>query len=127
MKEDSIHRTLRRLLANGPLTAMPRRPADAELLLRLASGRFDASRLYREDEVNQILEAWLATISAQYGIDHVSLRRYLVDMQFLLRDASGSTYKLNHARPVIRENVNPAEILAELQRERAARKRQHAA
>jgi hypothetical protein len=106
---------------------MPRRPADAELLLRLAAARFDGSRSYSEGEVNEILGAWLETISAPYGIDHVSLRRSLVDLQFLLRDSAGSTYRLSSAKPVIRSDVSPAEILADIQRERAARKRRHAA
>ena len=120
-------RILRRLLANGPLTAMPRRPADAELLLRLAAARFEAGTIYTEEQVNELLQAWLETISAPYGIDHVSLRRCLVDMQFVLRNASGSTYALNPGRDRRVAEVNPAEILADLQRERAMRKRQHAA
>ena len=120
-------KTLRRLLANGPLTAMPRRPADAELLLRLAAARFEAARTYTEEQINEVLQAWLETISAPYGIDHVSLRRYLVDMQFLLRDPSGSTYALNPGKDRRVVEADPAEILADIQRERAARKRRRAA
>jgi len=115
---------LKRLLANGPLTGYPTRRADQELLLRLASGRFDAGRAYSEREVNDILEAWLATFCAPFGIDHVSLRRYLVDARLLARDTAGSTYRL--IAPVGRVDAEPAQVLSDIQRERAERKRQHA-
>jgi hypothetical protein len=118
---------MRRLLANGPLTAMPTRPGDARLLLSLAAARFASDRAYREREINDVLQAWLKTFSAPYGIDHVSLRRYLVDAQFLLRNASGSTYKLNPQKAGSVVDIDPAQVLAEVQRERVARKRQHAA
>lgn len=116
---------LKRLLANGPLTGFPTRRADQDLLLRLAAARFDAQRTYTEAEVNEILRTWLATFCAPFGIDHVSLRRYLVDARLLARDSAGSSYRAA-ARPSAAQG-DPAQVLAEIQRERAARKRQHAA
>jgi hypothetical protein len=112
----NARKVLKRLLANGPLIAMPKRPRDAELLLGLDG----------EHEVNELLQAWLETISAPYGIDHVSLRRHLVDAQFLMRDASGSTYRVSvtKARPAV--DIDPAQVLADIRRDREARKRQHA-
>ena len=124
----NAHAALRRLLANGPLTAMPTRRDDAELLLQLAAARFEPGRTYGEKDVNAALREWLATFSAPYGIDHVSLRRHLVDARLLVRDASGSQYRLN-ARRVRRDvpRAAPAEVLADIRRERAERKRQHCA
>ena len=116
--------TLKRLLANGPLTGYPTRRADQNLLLRLAAGRFAAKRSYTETEVNEILRGWLATFCAPYGIDHVSMRRYLVDARLLARDTAGSTYR--RAAPAQEVDADPAQVLAEIRRERAARKRQHA-
>ena len=86
--------TLKRLLANGPLTGYPTRRADQNLLLRLAAGRFAAKRSYTEAEVNEILRGWLATFCAPYGIDHVSMRRYLVDARLLARDSAGASYRV---------------------------------
>jgi hypothetical protein len=120
-------RTLRRLLANGPLTGLPSRRDDVELLLQLAAARFESGRAYGEKDVNQALRQWLATFSEPYGIDHVSLRRELVDARLLVRDTSGSEYRLNPRR--MRRDVAeaaPADVLAEIREERAARKRQHA-
>ena len=116
--------TLRRLLANGPLTGMPARHADLKLLLRLAAARFEADRVYSEAAVNDVLREWLGTFSAPHGIDHVSLRRCLVDAGHLQRDKAGASYRLN---PLFRPApaADPATVLEEIRRERAVRKRQH--
>ena len=117
---------LKRLLANGPLTAMPKRPDDQVLIARLAGTRFKADRAYREADVNEKLKDWLATFSAPYGIDHVTLRRFMVDMQVLARDRSGSTYRLNSASlEGVDVSLDPARILAEASAEREARRRRH--
>jgi hypothetical protein len=115
---------LKRLLANGPLTGYPTRRADQDLLLRLGAARFDPKRSYSEAQVNEILRTWLATFCAPYGIDHVSMRRYLVDARLLLRDSAGARYRVG--APAVPVDAEPAQVLAEIQRERAARKRQHA-
>jgi hypothetical protein len=123
----NAHAILRRLLANGPLTAMPTRRDDVELLLQLAAARFQSGRTYGEKDVNESLRGWLAELSAAHGIDHVSLRRHLVDARLLVRDASGSEYRLNARR--VRRDVPaavPADVLAEIREERAERKRRHA-
>lgn len=115
---------LKRLLANGPLTGWPRRPADQDLIVGLTAARFEAGRAYPEGEVNQVLKAWLATFVAPYGIDHVSLRRALVDAGFLVRDTAGSLYRLDPARPAPRDGgADPGALLAEIEAERAQRKR----
>src|ERR1051325_4401892 len=125
-RPETAHATLKRLFANGPLAALPTRPADLKLLLRLAASRLEPGRSYREAEINELLREWLATFSAPQGIDHVTLRRCLVDFGHLQRDKAGERYRLN---PLFRPAAaaNPAAVLDEIRRERAARKRQHAA
>jgi len=120
---NSAMNALKRLLANGPLTAYPTRRSDQALLLRLAAARFAPGRDYTEAEVNDILAEWLDTFCAPYGIDHVSMRRYLVDARLLARDTSGARYRV--AAPVAAVEEEPAEVLAQIQRERAVRKRAH--
>jgi len=121
-------RTLERLLANGPLTGWPRRPDDQSLLVRLAAARFEAGRDYREPEVNEVMKGWLATFSAEYGIDHVTMRRAVVDARLLVRDKSGALYRLDDAKadelaPL--RAVEPALIMKRAQEAREARKREH--
>jgi hypothetical protein len=116
---------LRRLLANGPLTALPTRSADEELLLRMAARRFEPRRNYSEAEVNDVLRAWLQAFSAPFGIDHVTLRRRLVDTRLLMRDTAGASYWVMK-RGDAAFDIDPARVLAEIREQRAARKRQHA-
>src|SRR5262249_49396623 len=75
--------TLRRVLGNGRVTGYPTRRTDEDLLLRMAGSRFEFGRSYSEAEVNELLRAWLETFCAPYGIDHVTMRRRLVDTRFL--------------------------------------------
>ena len=113
------------MLANGPVTAMPKRPGDQALVAQLAAARFEPGREYRENEVNDELKAWLETFSAPYGIDHVTLRRHLVDSRLLMRDKIGATYRLDAAQ-LERLEVDPVKVLEEARREREARKRRNA-
>jgi hypothetical protein len=119
---------LERLLANGPLTAIPKRPSDQKLLLTLAAARFEPGRIYREAEVNDMLEAWLLTFCEPYGIDHVSFRRMLVDSRLLARTRSGSEYQAKVAAREESEPLpEPAQVLEQMRSERESRKRRHAA
>jgi hypothetical protein len=122
--ETEVRSTLRRMLANGPLTALPRRAQDLRVLLHLAAARFDPGRAYSEPEVNDRLQAWLEPFSSPFGVDHVTVRRCLVDARLLLRDKAGSTYE--RAKRVFGPaSVEPAKIMAEVQLEREKRKRAH--
>ena len=119
--------TLRRLLANGPLTGWPRRPADSALLVRLAAARFEAGREYREGEVNELLREWLAAFCAEHGIDHVTLRRALVDARFLARDRSGALYRQSASVAAELEalrSLDPGALLAEARQAREHRKQE---
>jgi hypothetical protein len=118
---DEARNILRRMLANGPVTAMPRRPGDQALVAHLAAARFEAGRDYREGEVNEVLKKWLGTFSVPCGLDHVTLRRHLVDSGLLVRDKVGSAYRVDPAR-VARLEVDPVQVLEEARRERAERK-----
>lgn len=126
--ESATHRTLKRLLVNGLLTGLPKRAADQDVIVELAALRFDTVRVYREAQVNEILKEWLATFCAPYGIDHVTLRRQLVDARLLSREKSGASYRVDAVKVALLApdaGVEPAAVLAELQAERAERKRHH--
>ncbi|MBI2751927.1 MAG: DUF2087 domain-containing protein [Betaproteobacteria bacterium] len=126
---EKAHRALKRLLVNGPLTAVPKRLSDQKLLVALAASQFEAQRTYREDEVNEKLKAWLQGFCEPFGIDHVTLRRLLVDSRRMSRTSSGSAYRLNLERIGETETVrtiDPVHVLAEIRNERESRKRKRA-
>jgi hypothetical protein len=124
--EEPARRALRRLLANGPLAGVPRKPSDQRLLAALAASRFDPGREYREREVNEVLDAWLRSFCEPGGVDHVTLRRLLVDSRLMSRTSSGSSYRIGGAGLAEAEAiraVDPAGVLAEVADERARRRR----
>ena len=127
---DETHRALKRMLSNGPLTAIPKRTSDQHLLVALAAAQFEPGKVYREGEVNEKLLAWLETFCESDGLDHVTLRRMLVDSRLLTRTKSGSTYELNQqslAQVQAVGEIDPRAVLEEIRAERESRKRHRAA
>jgi hypothetical protein len=128
-RHEPTQRALKRMLANGRLTALPKRPADQALLATLAVSGFDANRSYLERDVNERLEGWLEKVSEPYGIDHVTMRRLLVDSRLLTRTTSGSRYQVNARKLSDIEAVRTIDaetVLAEIIEERKRRKRKAA-
>lgn len=87
---------LRNLLQTGALQSLPANPHVLDTVLAVATGGFVRQRPYAEREVNDLLSAWLASVRAR--IDHVTLRRRMVDLGFLKRTRDGSRYYLNVGR-----------------------------
>ena len=125
--ETEVRAVLKRMLANGPLTALPVRPQDLKVLLNLAAAQFEPGRKYSEAQVNERLQEWLEPFCSPFGVDHVTVRRCLVDARLLARDKAGATYELAARRRPPRIDVEPAQVMADVQLERAKRKRAHLA
>ena len=69
----------------------------AHPLLQHHSKRWTAPGNTRKAEVNEALQQWLLDIGTCLDIDHVTLRRYLIDELYLSRDANGAAYTVNPA------------------------------
>ena len=70
------------------------RIADFNLMLAAAARAFTAGHNYAEGEVNDVLRGWLAHEGSMLAVDHVELRRWLVDCRVLARDDYGRAYAL---------------------------------
>jgi len=81
----------------GSGTVFPRRMRDRHILYRSIIQRLDHARKYPEAELNEALQQWLLDIGTGLDIDHVTLRRYLIDERYLSRDANGNAYRVNPA------------------------------
>ena len=82
------------LCVRGKGSVFPRRQRDRQILLRSIVQTLDAEKDYSEQMLNSALQLWLSDIGSGIDIDHVTLRRYLVDEGYLVRDAKGSTYEV---------------------------------
>lgn len=67
-------------------------PEDFDLLLLSLRREFLIAGSFTEREVNELIGNWLATIGAMLDVDFVELRRWLVDLAILSRDAYGHAY-----------------------------------
>ena len=74
---------------------------DFALVLAAAATSFAADRTYTEREVNDRLRHWLATTGTMLDVDHVELRRWLVDNRLLDRDGFGRAYAVGQPAPAL--------------------------
>ena len=119
---------LRRLFSGGIIDNMPKRPADAQLIFALAASSLTSQVKYSEIEINEHLKEWLNVFASTEVLDHVTIRRCLIDHGLVLREPSGATYEANQA--VISSyidagarTIHPGDILEAVQREKKLRKR----
>jgi hypothetical protein len=91
--EEFVERLSRVGADRGP-RGFPRRQRDRDILLKSITLTLDASRTYREREINAALLAWRRDVAPALEVDHVTLRRLLVDHGLLERTADGSRYRV---------------------------------
>jgi hypothetical protein len=101
---DTAERRLRALSSGGVGPGLPRRRADRWILLAAAARALPTGEL-AERALNQHLKAWLSDAGPRVVLDHVSLRRALVDEGFVERDSAGARYRVSraHERRVVFE------------------------
>ena len=93
MKIESTTEALERLaIKQGAMLGNLSRP-DLLLMLALAARCVPRSTALTEHEVNVALKGWLAGPGAMLDIDHVELRRALVDTGLWQRDGFGHAYE----------------------------------
>ena len=72
----------------------PKRDLDRHILFLSATLGLDPERHYTERELNDELRKWTTRFGSPVGLDHVSLRRFLVDEHYVQRDSAGQSYRL---------------------------------
>jgi hypothetical protein len=79
---DQVAAVLRAFVRDGRLTGLPAQRGKRLLVLDHVAQSFEPGTSYPEREVDDTLVAW----TTGSGVDHVSLRRYLVDEHLLRRE-----------------------------------------
>lgn len=88
---------------SGGAAAFPRRYRDRQILYRSIVQRLERHRKYSEEELNTAIQQWLLEIGGCLDIDHVTLRRYLIDERYLTREMNGSAYEVRPAGNAVME------------------------
>ena len=96
------------LCLRSGVTGLPRKPRDQHILLNSVVLTLDRERSYTEREMGDKLAYWLVDIYTSADLDHVTLRRLLVDAGYLARKADGSRYQV--ANPASAEGIFAPEV-----------------
>lgn len=124
---------MRRRLINictGNELRFPRKLRDRHVMLVAASSALERGMIYTEKEVDAAIRDWLEGGCPSLMIDEVTLRRELIDANYLMRDDAGRFYAVGQGPSSVTfaadvSDVDPIEVIAEAIRQRAARKLQH--
>ena len=110
--------------------ALPKKHLDRHVLFISAILKLDLERQYSEFELNDQLRTWINSFGTNLGVDHATLRRFLVDERYMKRDVAGSSYVLNQTdlpytydRSI--ESIDLSEMVNEARRAKEERKQLH--
>lgn len=91
--DEFVERLCKVAADRGP-RAFPRSGTDREVLFQSIALSLDSARSYSEREINDALNRWKRDVAPAIDIDHVTLRRLLVDYGRLERTADGGAYRV---------------------------------
>lgn len=92
----AVEAVLAKVLPEGRLRRIPRNPAHRHIVLAILCQGMRRRYPYSEPELNEFLQEALSRLAAD--VDHVTCRRYLVDLGFVKRDRAGMRYFLNYPK-----------------------------
>jgi len=72
----------------------PRNPQDRRILMKSILLLLDSGRSYSQAEIDTVLAEWIREVAPAIDVDHVTLRRLLVDYGHLERTADGRVYRM---------------------------------
>ncbi len=87
-----FEKRLTELFAQGRLSAYPRKRRDRHILLKSIVITLNNSKNYTEADINEAIKTWLVGMHVSNSLDHVALRRYLVNEGYVDRSRNGSRY-----------------------------------
>ncbi|TDJ35255.1 MAG: DUF2087 domain-containing protein [Gammaproteobacteria bacterium] len=93
---EAVSAVLRKVLPEGRLNRIPRHPEHRNIVLAIFCLGLHRRYQYTETELNEFLKEQLDHMCST--VDHVTCRRYLVDLGFVKRDRAGKRYFLNFPR-----------------------------
>jgi hypothetical protein len=93
---ETVEDVLRKALPDAKLNRIPRHPERRDVVLAILCLAMRRRYAYSEIEFNEYLQHALANLHAL--VDHVTCRRYMVDLGFVKRDRAGTRYILNYPK-----------------------------
>jgi hypothetical protein len=96
------------------IPGVPRKRRTRHVLLKSVVLMLDPQSDYSEFQIDDVLRDWLSRIGRGLEIDRVSLRRYLIDEGYLIRDKGGRHYQVRqgHMTQLFEHAVNAIDPVA---------------
>ena len=122
-------RRMAELCLGGVGPGLPRRRRDRHILLKSVALLLGHGSKYTEATINDVLKSWLEAMGPSVRLDHVSLRRHLIDEGYVVRDPAGRTYEVSPSQAPralfesALEYVDPLEAVRAARTEREERRR----
>ena len=119
-----FERRITALCLGGVGPALPRRRRDCHILLKSVALLLGHGRAYTEPALNTVIESWLAAVGPSVRLDHVSLRRHLVDEGYVVRDLAGRKYSVcpsREWRSLFEPEVDDVDVLGAIRAAQAER------
>lgn len=129
-REYFMKRLVELCLRSG-LSGFPKDDVDQHILFKSAVLTLGKSGAFTEKEINEKLKHWINHISRIKNIDHITLRRWLVDTGYLTRNSDGSCYQISQSGPRSQffddaiDQIDVMEVIKTGQEEIARRKRDY--
>ena len=101
------------LCVHSNLTSLPHRLRDRHILMKSMVLNLSPDQRYTEKEIDEELKLWLATTCCTRGLDHVTLRRQLIEHGYLGRERDGSRYwvcSTGRSQPLFEHSVENIDI-----------------
>lgn len=101
----------------------PKKDLDRHILFISAALGLEPGRHYTERELNDELRQWTARFGTPVNLDHVTLRRFLVDEHYVQRDGAGQSYELTSTDwpHTFDPSIRTLDLEASIDEERTAR------
>lgn len=108
----------------------PKKRRDQQIFLLSVVSTLDPNKSYSEPEINEALKGWVNDFGEPLYLDHVALRRALVDEALVNRDPAGTVYVLNNDTPPLQFDpsilqLDLKQLIADGYAEQEARKQAH--
>ena len=91
---EQFKKRLSNLCIQSGLTGLPHKLRDRHILFKSMVVGMSSKKTYTEKEIDNKLNLWLDTVGQSMDVDHVTLRRQLIELGYLERNMDGSDYRL---------------------------------
>ncbi len=128
MTTNEFKKRLVKLCLRSGLSDFPKSDIDQHVLLKSVMLTFDRTGDFTEKEINAKLKHWVEHIGTFELVDHVTLRRRLVDAGYVSRSNNGAVYQIAESGvggdgfETAVNHLNPAQILSDARAEIERRK-----